>query len=354
MAAINRYPLYLGNEDWEINVIGQSGASGGWKSMTLDPSSLSASWDGDYGVFATEPFYVRAYWAELHVGESYVDGLDIDFIISDNVGLPLGNNSEWCALYVFEPGYSSTADYYKKVPLSVTRTSNTSYRIKCSSAFDDTISVQTIMIRFTPENYDGSSSQIIGPLVQAGSMINVSIPSSSQNSVIWQVSGATGSGNRDQQITNGLLEGISGSINQTNEALGELIHGNSSTDSVNSAIDSAGADLGFAIGEYDNLESQYQEDMTINLQAIQKDVSEFSLTNNLVVASQWFSTQLAYIFNNLGDFKMFVLVPAILAIALFFIGRGSVMFSPPEDVAMENRYQDDMKYEYYKIFRHHK
>lgn len=109
-----------------------------------------------------------------------------------------------------------------------------------------------------------------------------------------------------------------------------MIHGNSSTDSVNSAIDSAGADLGFAIGEFDNLESQYQEDMVISLQEIQKDVSEFSLTNNMVVASQWLSFQLSYIFGLLGDFKIFVIVPAILAIALFFIGRGDVILSPPE------------------------
>lgn len=89
--------------------------------------------------------------------------------------------------------------------MSVTRTSNTSYRIKASVAFDENIDVSMLMIRFTPENYDGSSSQIVGPLVQAGSLISVSIPYSSNSSTIWQVSGATGSGNRDQQITNGLL-----------------------------------------------------------------------------------------------------------------------------------------------------
>lgn len=118
MAAINKYPLYLSNYDWEINVIGQSGAGGGWKEMELGPPdehpNISASWEGDYGVFATEPFYVRAYWAELSVGETNIDGIDIDFLFTDNVGLPIGNNSEWCALYVFEFGYSNSADYYKK------------------------------------------------------------------------------------------------------------------------------------------------------------------------------------------------------------------------------------------------
>lgn len=98
------------------------------------------------------------------------------------------------------------------VPVNVTRTSNTSYRIQLSEVFDEKVNLQMIKFRFTPSDYDGSSSQRTGVLVNAGTKINVSIPDSSQNTYAWAVSGSGDAVVGEQQKTNGLLSNLINSV----------------------------------------------------------------------------------------------------------------------------------------------
>lgn len=105
-----------------------------------------------------------------------------------------------------------------------------------------------------------------------------------------------------------------------------LSSGNSNSQAATGTLNDSVSDFNNIAGQYDQVEGQYTEQMKENLNAIAPTVSEFGFTGNLLTASLWFGEQLTNVFDRLYDFKNYIIIPLILGLALFFIGRGSMLF----------------------------
>lgn len=82
------------------------------------------------------------------------------------------------------------------------------------------------------------------------------------------------------------------------------------------------------VDEYDGLTSTFDSDFVNSQEDIQDIMSDSSLTQ-FSDAAIWFTQQLASLYNSMGDMKILVTLPLLLGIALFFIGRGNVIFRDP-------------------------
>lgn len=82
------------------------------------------------------------------------------------------------------------------------------------------------------------------------------------------------------------------------------------------------------VDEYDGLTSTFDSDFIDSQEDIQDIMSNSTLTQ-FSNAAIWFTQQLASLYNSMGDMKILVTLPLLLGIALFFIGRGNVIFRDP-------------------------
>lgn len=142
-------------------------------------------------------------------------------------------------------------------------------------------------------------------------------------------------------VTNDKLGDILNSINQGNSTLNgvkdsvdniynSIQNGDSESNAVSGELDSATNDFNSSSGQYDEFEQSQSNDFTSNFGALDNDVKGFSLTS-LTAATTWFTSLFMSIYNLMGDYKMYVTAPLILGLALFFIGRGAVIFSKGGD-----------------------
>lgn len=144
----------------------------------------------------------------------------------------------------------------------------------------------------------------------------------------------------DADPSEGILVGI--------DSIGNLLeHGNENLNNNITSVDGVNTQFQNSASQYESYEQQYTDSMSNNLSAISNDVSGFTFTNHFITASSWLTDKLLLFFNGMGDFKMFIIVPCILGLALFFIGRGSGMLSPSEDASMEKRYNSEVAYKNY-------
>lgn len=143
-------------------------------------------------------------------------------------------------------------------------------------------------------------------------------------------------------------EGVLVGIND----IGNLLeHGNENLSNNTTQIDGVNSQFQSSASQYEQYEQQYTDSLISNFRDIQDSVTGFGFANHFITASSWFSEKLLLFFNGLGDFKMYIIVPCILGLALFFIGRGSVMFSPPEDVPFDNGVHADGSSITHRVYR---
>lgn len=78
-----------------------------------------------------------------------------------------------------------------------------------------------------------------------------------------------------------------------------------------------------------NAEQQQFTDFNAAFQ--QMDFSVFTLTGDILNTSNWLANQIQILYNNTGDFKILMVMPLILGIVMFLIGRGSNIFRPRQE-----------------------
>ena len=91
-----------------------------------------------------------------------------------------------------------------------------------------------------------------------------------------------------------------------------------------------------SITQYDQVENQFKQSFSTSMNQISKpDLS------NIVSAAAWYTTQLTSLFNASGSFQIIYVLPLVLGIALFFIGRGAVAFRQSSN--QETRWVETIK-----------
>lgn len=78
------------------------------------------------------------------------------------------------------------------------------------------------------------------------------------------------------------------------------------------------------INNYDDLEQSFKDQFESGQSGIMSDFIGWSW-GGLVSCASWISDTMVSYFDNMGDFKQYILYPLMMGIALFFIGRGSVI-----------------------------
>lgn len=122
----------------------------------------------------------------------------------------------------------------------------------------------------------------------------------------------------DEEVVNNLIDAIN---NQTDVLGGYINNGNDSTGGIVSGNNSAIDDLDEVVSEYHATEQQFFDDFNSNQQAITSDIVGWSW-GGLVNCANWVGETLTDYYNNMGDFRQFIIYPLMLGIALFFLGRG--------------------------------
>lgn len=82
------------------------------------------------------------------------------------------------------------------------------------------------------------------------------------------------------------------------------------------------------IGDYDDLVSTFDSDFGDQQEEMTDILQNTSLTA-FSDAAIWFTQQLGSLYTSMGDMAILVTLPLILGVALFFIGRGSIVFRAP-------------------------
>lgn len=108
-------------------------------------------------------------------------------------------------------------------------------------------------------------------------------------------------------------------INQLN-----VQNGSPANDAVNNN-DQANQEAEQIINDYDQLTSTFDSDFQDSQTEMTTILQNTSLTQ-FANSFTWFTNQLGLLYESLGDMKILVLLPLLLGIALFFIGRGAVIF----------------------------
>lgn len=84
------------------------------------------------------------------------------------------------------------------------------------------------------------------------------------------------------------------------------------------------SDMGDIIGDYSDSEVVIHDFFDDSFSGI--DLTDYSLPASLAATTQWVVSQMETIFYNAPDLRILMTLPLVLGIALFFIGRGSVIF----------------------------
>lgn len=111
---------------------------------------------------------------------------------------------------------------------------------------------------------------------------------------------------------------LGGKIDDTNNFIDK---GNSSTGGIVSNFKDKDDELNEVVSQYREVENQFFEDFNTNQSAITSDIVGWSW-GGLVNCADWVGTTLTDYYNNMGDFRQYIIYPLMLGIALFFLGRG--------------------------------
>lgn len=111
---------------------------------------------------------------------------------------------------------------------------------------------------------------------------------------------------------------LGGKIDDTNNFIDK---GNSSTGGIVSNFQDKDNELNEVVSQYREVENQFFEDFNTNQSAITSDIVGWSW-GGLVNCADWVGTTLTNYYNNMGDFRQYIIYPLMLGIALFFLGRG--------------------------------
>lgn len=137
-----------------------------------------------------------------------------------------------------------------------------------------------------------------------------------------------------QQAGNTIIDisGIEGRLddillNQTQEIslLQQIAQGSQSSTDASDSLDDAVTDTSSNITDFNDLESVFNS----NFESSQEDIIDILDTTDLTAfsnAMNWYIDQLNAMYIAMGDMKILVVLPLILGIALFIIGRGAVIF----------------------------
>lgn len=139
-------------------------------------------------------------------------------------------------------------------------------------------------------------------------------------SVIALPKGLT-SGDANQALVsaiNNQTSTLGGKIDDTNDFIDK---GNDSTGGIVSGNNSAIGELDEVVSEYHATEQQFFDDFNTNQQAITSDIVGWSW-GGLVNCANWVGETMTDYYNNMGDFRQYIIYPLMLGIALFFLGRG--------------------------------
>lgn len=137
------------------------------------------------------------------------------------------------------------------------------------------------------------------------------------------------------------IASIISAINIQTDTLGGYIDkGNGSTGGIVSGNNSAIDNLDDVVSEYRATEETFFNDFNTNQQAITSDIVGWSW-GGLVNCANWVGNTLTSYYNNMGDFRQYIIYPLMLGIALFFLGRGGSiighLFRKPTETTVNTR-----------------
>lgn len=139
------------------------------------------------------------------------------------------------------------------------------------------------------------------------------------NAYIWQIPKGDDYTNADViTAINNQTTTLGGKIDDINNFIDK---GNSSTGGIVSNFQDKDNELNDVVSQYRDVENQFFEDFNTNQSAITSDIVGWSW-GGLVNCADWVGTTLTDYYNNMGDFRQYIIYPLMLGIALFFLGRG--------------------------------
>lgn len=150
----------------------------------------------------------------------------------------------------------------------------------------------------------------------SGQFLKFDLPS---DSATWDV---VFSLSREMPSSSGNSDVIQAIQNQTDEILGAGSDNSGTVDN----IESGSSDLEDYISDYTEIEQSMHHKFVETQSALNGDFTGFSW-GSLSTCLNWCSDYLQQIYLNSGDFKMMIVLPLLLGIALFFIGRGAVILA---------------------------
>lgn len=112
--------------------------------------------------------------------------------------------------------------------------------------------------------------------------------------------------------------------------LNNILHGDSNSQNVQDQNDSTNNSASNVINQYNQLESNFNANFNDSMGLI--DTSEsIQIFSSFAAATKWFTDQLFELYNAHGNMKILFTLPLLMGIALFFIGRGNVVFRNGSD-----------------------
>lgn len=114
-----------------------------------------------------------------------------------------------------------------------------------------------------------------------------------------------------RQVITGLLTGIRNA----------LTTGSEESQSTVTEFENSSDNLSSTITDYNATQENFYSDFQSNQSVILEDVQGWDW-GGLVDCANWIGFTLTDYYNNMGDFKQYIIYPLMLGIALFFLGRG--------------------------------
>lgn len=109
------------------------------------------------------------------------------------------------------------------------------------------------------------------------------------------------------------------------QLLESIANGSSGSTSAESDLDNQIQDTTDLIVDYEDLNSSFESSFDSSQTDVVNIMSSTDL-NQFATAMNWYISQLNNLYISMGDMRILVILPLILGIALFIIGRGSVIF----------------------------
>ena len=100
-----------------------------------------------------------------------------------------------------------------------------------------------------------------------------------------------------------------------------LISGNDESQNTITEFENSSDNLSTTITDYNATQESFYSDFETNQAVIMNDVKSWDW-GGLVDCANWIGFTLTDYYNNMGDFKQYIIYPLMLGIALFFLGRG--------------------------------